>query len=145
MAAESWIRADVASSDEARAVLAHEAVHRAQAAKAGGCAAFFASIATPERYVDVEAEAYCAQLRVLEAAGKDGAALRDTYERQIAHDAGVPPVTRDPFAQRAFPGDDYDLSPASLADVDPALTDLGIAWGAAKAFEHKRRHRSPTV
>lgn len=67
------------------------------------------------------------------------------YPTQVLRDAGVPPVARDPFAERAFPDDDYDLSPASLADVDPALTDLGITWGAAKAFEHKRRHRSPTA
>ena len=26
----------------------------------------------------------------------------------------------------------------SFADLDPALTDLGISWGAAKAFEHRR-------
>jgi hypothetical protein len=66
------------------------------------------------------------------------------YPTQVLRDAGVPPVVRDRFAARAFPDDDYDLSPASLADVDPALTDLGIRWGAAKAFEHKRRHRSPS-
>ena len=67
------------------------------------------------------------------------------YPTQVLRDAGVPPVARDGFAERAFPDDDYDLSPASLADVDPALADLGITWGAAKAFEHKRRHRSPTA
>ena len=60
---------------------------------------------------------------------------------RVLQDAGVPPVRRDRFAERAFPDDLYDLTPASLADVDPALTDLGISWGAAKAFEHKRRHR----
>ncbi len=63
------------------------------------------------------------------------------YPTRVLQDAGVPPVARDRFAERAFPEDVYDLSPASLADVDPALTDLGISWGAAKAFEHKRRHR----
>jgi hypothetical protein len=67
------------------------------------------------------------------------------HPTQVLRDAGVPPVARDAFAQRAFPDDEYDLSPASLADVDPGLTDLGITWGAAKAFEHKRRHRSPTT
>jgi hypothetical protein len=67
------------------------------------------------------------------------------YPTQVLRDAGVPAVARDRFAQRAFPDDDYDLSPASFADVDPGLTDLGITWGAAKAFEHKRRHRLPTA
>jgi hypothetical protein len=96
--AESWIRADVASSDEARAVLAHEAVHRAQAANAGSCTAFFASINTPERYVKVEAEAYCAQLRVLETAGRNGEELRDDYVRRIA-EAGAATVR---FVERRF-------------------------------------------
>jgi hypothetical protein len=67
------------------------------------------------------------------------------YPTEVLREAGVAPVRRDPFAQRAFPDDLYDLSPASLADLDPALTDLGIRWGAAKAFEHKRRHRPPVA
>jgi hypothetical protein len=63
------------------------------------------------------------------------------YPSEVLAAAGVPPVQRDDFAERAFPDDIYDLSPASLADIDPALAEPGIAWGAAKAFEHKRRHR----
>jgi hypothetical protein len=66
------------------------------------------------------------------------------YPAGVLQDAGVAPVARDRFAERAFPDDVYDLTPASLADIDPALTELGIAWGAAKAFEHKRRHGSRT-
>lgn len=54
--------------------------------------------------------------------------------------AGCPEVERDDFAVRAFPADVYDLSPASLADLAEDLRDLGIVWGATKAFEHKRRH-----
>jgi hypothetical protein len=65
------------------------------------------------------------------------------YPTGVLRSAGVPPVERDRFASNSFPEDDYNLSPASWADVDPALSDLGIAWGAAKAFDHKRRHRSP--
>jgi hypothetical protein len=64
------------------------------------------------------------------------------YPTAVLESAGVPPVARDRFAIDAFPDDDYDLTPASFADVDPALAEPGIAWGAAKAFEHKRRHRS---
>jgi hypothetical protein len=62
------------------------------------------------------------------------------YPTAVLRAAGVPPVERDRFATQAFPDDDYDLTPASFADVDPDLTEPGIVWGAAKAFEHKRRH-----
>jgi hypothetical protein len=64
-----------------------------------------------------------------------------SYATDVLAAAGVPPVVRDAFVERVFPDDPYGLAPASLADVDPSLTDLGIAWGAAKAFEHMRRHR----
>jgi hypothetical protein len=61
------------------------------------------------------------------------------YPTAVLRQAGAPPVPRDRFAQQAFPDDLYDLSPATWGDVDPDLTELGIAWGAAKAFEHRRR------
>jgi hypothetical protein len=64
------------------------------------------------------------------------------YPTEVLRQAGVPPVERDRYVESVFPDDLYDLAPASLADLDPALAELGIAWGAAKAFEHKRRHRS---
>ena len=64
---------------------------------------------------------------------------------RVLQAAGMSPVRRDRFAERAFPDDVYDLTPASLADIDPGLTDLGISWGAAKAFEHKRRHGRPAA
>jgi hypothetical protein len=67
------------------------------------------------------------------------------YPTRVLHAAGVPTVERDRFATAAFPADDYDLSPASWSDIDPALADLGLTWSAAKAFEHKRRHRPPTA
>jgi hypothetical protein len=63
------------------------------------------------------------------------------YPTELLRALGVPAVPRDPFAVAAFPGDDYDLSPTNFADIDPALAELGICWGAAKAFEHRRRHR----
>jgi hypothetical protein len=62
------------------------------------------------------------------------------YPTAVLAELGVPPVDRDEFSMRRFPEDVYGLSPASLADVDPDLAEPGIAWGAAKAFEHKRRH-----
>jgi len=62
------------------------------------------------------------------------------YPTQVLQDAGVPPIERDPFQERLLPDDLYDLSPASFADVDPALAEPGLAWGASKALAHRRRH-----
>jgi hypothetical protein len=62
------------------------------------------------------------------------------YPTEVLRSAGVPPVQRDDFAESSFPDDDYDLAPASLADVNPELRDVGLAWGAAKAMAHRRRH-----
>lgn len=65
------------------------------------------------------------------------------YPTEVLARAGVPPVVRDDFAQERFPDDVYDLTPASFADVDPALHRLGLEWGAAKAWAHRRRHGRP--
>ena len=62
------------------------------------------------------------------------------YPTAVLEDAGVPPVERDPIQVRLLPGDIYDLSPASFADVDPSLAEPGMLWGAAKALAHRRRH-----
>lgn len=62
------------------------------------------------------------------------------YPTAVLHDAGVPPVERDPYQERLLPADLYDLSPASFADVDPARAEPGMVWGAAKALAHRRRH-----
>ena len=63
------------------------------------------------------------------------------YPTAVLAELGVPPVERDEFSIRRFPQDVYGLAPASLAEIDSGLADEGILWGAAKAFEHKRRHR----
>jgi len=65
------------------------------------------------------------------------------YPTEVLAAAGVPGLERDRFAQEAFPDDIYDLSPARFADIDPALADVGLAWGASKAFAHKQRHAGP--
>ena len=72
------------------------------------------------------------------------ALLRETvrYPTAVLVAAGAPPVQRDEAQERLFPDDVYDLNPATFADVDPALADLGVAWGAAKAWAHRRRHRA---
>lgn len=62
------------------------------------------------------------------------------YPTGVLRQAGAPPSARDRFAEEAFPDDIFDLTPASFADLDPELADPGLAWGAAKAFVHKRRH-----
>lgn len=56
--------------------------------------------------------------------------------------AGVPAVVRDDFAEAAFPDDRYGLAPASFAELDPALHEPGLAWGAAKAHVVLARRRA---
>ena len=63
------------------------------------------------------------------------------YPTEVLRAAGVPPVARDAIQERLLPGDVYDLSPATFADVDPALAEPGMLWGAAKALAHRRRHQ----
>jgi hypothetical protein len=63
------------------------------------------------------------------------------YPTEVLRAAGVPPVVRDEQAERQFPDDDYDLTPTRLADIDPELHEPSLAWGAAKAFVMKARHR----
>ncbi|MCU1455545.1 MAG: hypothetical protein JWN46_3691 [Acidimicrobiales bacterium] len=64
------------------------------------------------------------------------------YPTAVLHEAGVPGVVRDEFAERTFPDDDYDLAPAAFADIDPALHELGLMWGAAKAHVVLARRRA---
>jgi hypothetical protein len=64
------------------------------------------------------------------------------YPTEVLHAAGAPAVERDKFARERFPDDDYDLTPATWSDLDPSLHELGLTWGAAKAFVHKQRHRA---
>jgi hypothetical protein len=56
--------------------------------------------------------------------------------------AGARPVARDAQAERHFPDDLFDLTPARFADIDPGLHEPGLAWGAAKAHVHLRRRRA---
>jgi hypothetical protein len=64
------------------------------------------------------------------------------FPTEVLADAHVSPGPRDRFAAERFPDDPYGLSPASLPALDPALGELAIAWGAAKALAHRHRHRS---
>jgi hypothetical protein len=60
----------------------------------------------------------------------------------VLRSAGVPPVRRDEFDERAFPDDVYGLGPATWRDVDESLHDPGLMWGAWKAATILRRRRS---
>ena len=54
---------------------------------------------------------------------------------------GARPVARDEFQERSFPGDAFDLCPATWADVRPDLHEIGLEWGAWKAasiIAHRR-------
>lgn len=48
-------------------------------------------------------------------------------------EAGAEPVSRDPVAESALPGDVYDLAPASSRDLGEEVWAVHLAWGAAKA------------
>ena len=67
------------------------------------------------------------------------------YPTEVLRAARVEPVARDEMQERLLPDDVYDLAPATFADVDPALTEPGLAWGAAKAWTHRRRHGGPPL
>lgn len=59
--------------------------------------------------------------------------------------AGVPPVVRDEFDERAWPDDVYGLVPRTLGDLgDPALAPLHLAWGMAKAAVLRGRRAGTT-
>lgn len=62
------------------------------------------------------------------------------YPTEVLRRAGVPPLVRDDYRERAFPDDSYDLAPATWADVSPELVGPGMAWGAWKAMVHRARH-----
>lgn len=64
------------------------------------------------------------------------------YPTSVLRGLGIPPVERDREAERLFPDDLYDLTPASFAELHPSVHEPGIAWGAAKAHVHLRRRRA---
>ena len=57
--------------------------------------------------------------------------------------AGVGEVVRSPEDEARFPDDVYGLTPGTFAELDPALHEPGIIWGAVKARAHLARHRPP--
>jgi hypothetical protein len=63
------------------------------------------------------------------------------YPAEVLRAAGVPPVVRGEWDERAFPDDDYGLAPATWSDIDPSLHEPGLVWGAAKAHTVLARRR----
>jgi hypothetical protein len=62
--------------------------------------------------------------------------VRSAYREPTAvlASAGIPPVERDGFDERAWPDDRYGLVPHTLGDLgDADLAPLMLAWGMAKA------------
>lgn len=62
--------------------------------------------------------------------------VRRAYREPTAvlAEAGIPPVERDEFAERAWPDDTYGLVVHGLGDLgDEDLAPLQMAWGLAKA------------
>jgi hypothetical protein len=62
--------------------------------------------------------------------------VRSAYREptEVLAAAGVPPVARDEFDERAWPEDVYGLVPRTLGDLgDPELAPFHLAWGMAKA------------
>lgn len=87
--AESWVRADIVGTPQAEEVLAHEGVHREQAAAYPDCEAWQASLVSAKRVIEMEIPAYCAQFRIVVARGVDPDSLRLEYAIRIAAQAGA--------------------------------------------------------
>jgi hypothetical protein len=60
----------------------------------------------------------------------------------VLAEAGMPDVVRDPFEERAWPGDRFGLVPRTLRDLDPDLAAVHFAWGVAKAAVLRARARA---
>ena len=84
---ETWLRADLVGTPQAAEVLAHEAVHRRQAA--ADCDGFFAGLTSARRVIEVEIPAYCAELTVAVARGADREAMLRDYALRISAQSGA--------------------------------------------------------
>jgi hypothetical protein len=66
------------------------------------------------------------------------------FPTAVLQAAGIPEVRRDEFQERMFPDDPYGLVPKSWRDIDPALHEPGLVWGAWKAKTVLERRRPPS-
>ena len=72
--------------------------------------------------------------------------MRSAYREPTAvlAAAGIPPVERDEFDERAWPDDRYGLVVHDLGDLgDDELAPLQFAWGLAKAKVLRARVDAP--
>ena len=114
--ADAWGRLDT----EARAHLDADALVAGNAAAVRVVASLKELFATPPR------DQRSTPLEIVRSATRE--------VTDVLVSAGIPPVERDEFAERAFPDDRYDVTPASLAELgDEDLGPLQLAWGLAKA------------
>lgn len=60
----------------------------------------------------------------------------------VLRDLGYTAASRDRFHAERFPDDVYNLVPATWSDIDDALTEPGLAWGAWKAMTILQRRNS---
>lgn len=63
------------------------------------------------------------------------------HATRVLREAGVAPISRDAFSEERFPDDVYGIGPGRLVELSPSCHDAGMAWGAAKAYVHRSRHR----
>ncbi|NNE95379.1 MAG: hypothetical protein HKN24_05070 [Acidimicrobiales bacterium] len=80
---------------------------------------------------DIDAQ-WCSPLDIVR---KLVPAITDALDR-----LGAEPRSRDPRSLELMPHDTYAITPATFADIHPSLHEPGLAWGAAKAHVHLRRH-----
>lgn len=128
-----WVERSVVRLAEAFHGVADGGVRRAAAAAGQRAAAEVGAEVRALLAADVD-EQRANPLAVLRAA--------IVYPTAVLREAGVPPVVRSEFDERAFPDDVYGLTPATWADVDPALHERGLVWGAAKAHVVLTRRRA---
>lgn len=64
------------------------------------------------------------------------------HPTELLVEAGARPVARDPFEQRANPDDVFGVAPATWGDLGDEVLAAGMQWGAAKAYLHRKAHRS---
>lgn len=101
------------------------------------------SAATSAAIADIESD-----LRVLLATDIDEQTTTPLAiaRRVVGHAASVleandvAPAQRDDHARSLHPDDSYDLTPGGFIDFGDDAQAAGIAWGAAKAHIHMRRH-----
>lgn len=60
---------------------------------------------------------------------------------EVLHRLGAHQVHRIDVSRWAFPNDPFDITPATLSDIDADLQAAGIVWGATKAGLHLQRRR----